>query len=175
MAPSHTRSAAEWRRRIYEVMEEGAIGDPVGNVLNKVHRHTHPRQSGGGRSAIGTGAGPYVRLLVRSDRVCFACGLHGRICAAALGRRRAPAASPPQRRVGAPEVRLERAGHRRSPRGAAVLVHPRAAVGAAQLHCLPHRASAQARAAIPERALAARSHPFRAPRAVRLSCHPSAD
>jgi voltage-gated potassium channel len=36
MAPSHTRSAAEWRRRIYEVMEEGAIGDPVGNVLNKV-------------------------------------------------------------------------------------------------------------------------------------------
>jgi voltage-gated potassium channel len=36
MAPSHTRSAAEWRRRIYEVMEEGAVGDPVGSLLNKV-------------------------------------------------------------------------------------------------------------------------------------------
>jgi voltage-gated potassium channel len=35
MAPSRTRSAAQWRQRIYEIMEEGVIGDPVGSVVNR--------------------------------------------------------------------------------------------------------------------------------------------
>jgi voltage-gated potassium channel len=35
MASSRKRNAAAWRQRIYEILEEGAVGDPVGSLVNK--------------------------------------------------------------------------------------------------------------------------------------------
>ena len=161
----------ELRRRVYLLLEQGAIGDDIEPLGRPRAGRAHRAQSGGGGAAIGALVRRALRARLRRHRICLARGLLPRIRIPPVERGRARSAPPSASNARAPEICLEPGRRYRSRRGAAVLVRLRAAGRPARAAGVPHGALLQDRALFAGHALAARRALSRATRAVRLPDH----
>ena len=165
-------SAQALRRRLYEILHHGTIGDHSSRIVGRFIVASDHRQPGGGDAAIGARPRASLRPRLQRRRDPVAGRLHPRVRAAGVGRGRRSRLPPSGAAARPLAIRLKPCRDHRPAGGAAVLVRLGIAGRSARRPGIPGGAVSQAHPLLGRHELAPGRHLYRAPGFVRLLHHP---